>query len=1344
MNAIDRFRLVRAGILNLYEYGDQVFELAGGRLLLRGHNTSGKTKALELLLPFCLDGDISPRKLDPFAKASKDMRWNLVGCIEGEQRTGYVWLEFERLGTDGTERVAAVIGMKANANVPGVQRWYAVVRGRRIGDALLLRRGDVPLSKAELAAELGDECPLIATAGEYRRVLNDAVFGFASEDAYQTMLTLMLELRRPHLSKALDPTGVTRLLSAALPEVDHRLIRRLGDGLEQLEEMRRALERLRRAHRRLERFVTDSYSAYARAALRERGDVLRGAETAYETAARRHREVLQSQADAKTEVDRIAAQLRAAHEAADRAEGALTALLLSPEWRSVEAVEQLARRAERQRAAAKTAREHAEHATAEAVIGEAQEARSVADLDAAASEVDAARERLRAAAGTSGFAARQAVLDDQLAGANLELWLGLATEQITAWREVLTVHEQLLIEVERTERALEQSKALEEAHELRLRAGRTRLGQARSALASEQETLTDAVHLWASGLHELVVPDLDAVLAAALDAGRPAVPSPSEHWRDNAQRRLTEIVRAQADGRSRCDAFDAHLAELNAQLAELESMTDRGPERSPVRPAQADRDTRPGMPFWRAVEFSPELDPTEQAGLEAALEGAGLLDAWVTPDGALLDPETLDAVLVPASPSDGPALVSALRLAPEAPDSLRATLDSIGLLADAAATDEVAVDTHGGFALGPLRGHYAKQQAEHIGVSARAAARERRRCSLVVEIGDVQRNVASADGALAALQARAEKLQGEQASFPSLDAVASSNRAFLIAEQSADQLALEHAEAAQATGRADEQVHQARALAQENAVDAGLPKLLNAAELRSRAQAATRYEDGLDQVVRAVRRARELESRASADRQRLEELRDRAQSLASIAESEATEARRLIAEHAERDAALSSEAAQLRERRRTVDQELTTARADVVRLQQADKAAAITLATAVAGVGAAEEREIAARAEREAALAAFVRLERVDIFRLALDEHAPTDHAGAADWTLTRALEVLRGIPATHLVKEPVDKLAASLTRSCSELDRDLAQEADMSVFTTIDGDGVLAVRVRDGAAERSLPELTVRLAEEIAERDRTLTAEQRRVFGEALLEDIATHLRARIHEVETRVDEMNGILRHSATAAGKIVQLGWRPGEDAEIAGVIPLITKPTSSLGERERDTLVSFFRGRIEQAQSTEISSADGDTAVRTLRDAFDYRQWFVFDLWEGSGRERHRLTAKRHAVGSGGEQAVLVHLPLFAAAASLYSGAPSAPRLVMLDEALSGIDDDTRARVMGALIDLDLDFVMTSHELWGTYHTVPSLAIYQLYREQGHFGVHCERFVWDGSLLREEEQGELFRA
>ena len=1343
MNTVDRFRLVRAGILNLYEYGDQVFELAGGRLLLRGHNTSGKTKALELLLPFCLDGDISPRKLDPFAKSSKDMRWNLVGCIDGDQRTGYAWLEFERLSSEGTERVAAVIGMKANRNVPGVQRWYAVVRGRRIGHDLMLRRGDAPVSKAELAAELGDAGPLISTASEYRRVLNDAIFGFPSEDAYQTMLTLMLELRRPHLSKALDPSGVTRLLTAALPEVDHDLIRRLGDGLEQLEDMRRALDRLRRAHRRLERFITDTYSAYARAVLRERGDELRSAETAYENAARRHREALDAATEAESEAERLMSELGAAREAAERAEGALTALLQSPEWRSVEAVEQLARRAERQSAAARTAREHADHASAETIIWEAHNARSTSDLADAENEAATARERLRSAAGAAGFAGRHAVLDDQLRDVKRELWLSLAREQIAAWRGVLAEQERLLAEVERAERRVEQARALEETQELRLRAGRKQLVDARSELESEQETLVEAVHRWAIDLRELAVPDLEDVVAAALQAGRPAAPDPRERWRQAAQRARSEIVRSEAETRSGRDRIADRLHTLEHELVELESQIDCGPDRSPVRPA--DRDDRPGMPLWRAVEFEPSLGSSAQAGLEAALEGAGLLDAWVTSDGRLLDPDTLDAVLIAGAPNDdGPSLAAALLLAPDAPTALAPILESIALVNNAPATGPVAVDTRGGFALGPLRGRFAKTQAEHIGASARAAARDRRRAALRTEMEEVKSALAAVEEELAVLSARAERLASEEESFPSLDAVAASNRAFLIAEQNVDGLAREHAEALEAVRRASDQAQDSRAAGQEHAVSAGLPSLLDAAALRSHVQAAARYEDDLQPVVYAVRRVSELETRASEDRRRLRELGERAEGLATAADAEAAEARRLTAEHAEREAGLSADASQLRERRRIVDTQLASARAEVTRLQDADKAAGITLAGATASAAAAGEREITARADREAALAAFVRLERVDVFHLALAEDTPHDHRDAAGWTLTRALEVLRAIPARRLVKEPAEKLATSLTRSCSDLDRDLAQEADMSVFTTLDADAVLAVRVRDGAAERSLPELTSRLADEVAERERTLTAEQRRVFGEALLEEIAAHLRGRIHDVHTRVDEMNGILRHSATSAGKVVQLGWRPGDDAEIAGVIPLITKPSSALGERERDALVAFFRSRIDRVRSAEIETDDGDAVVRTLRDAFDYRQWFTFDLWEGVGSERQRLTAKRHAVGSGGEQAVLVHLPLFAAAASLYDGAPSGPRLIMLDEALSGIDDDTRTRVMGALVDLDLDFVMTSHELWGTYHTVPSLAIYQLYREQGLFGVHCERFVWDGSLLREEEQGELFRA
>ena len=68
------------------------------------------------------------------------------------------------------------------------------------------------------------------------------------------MLRLMLDLRRPHLSKTLDPDGVAEQLSAGLPQIDESLMRRLAGGLEQIETLEHGLARLRDVRERARRF----------------------------------------------------------------------------------------------------------------------------------------------------------------------------------------------------------------------------------------------------------------------------------------------------------------------------------------------------------------------------------------------------------------------------------------------------------------------------------------------------------------------------------------------------------------------------------------------------------------------------------------------------------------------------------------------------------------------------------------------------------------------------------------------------------------------------------------------------------------------------------------------------------------------------------------------------------------------------------------------------------------------------------------------------------------------------------------------------------------------------------
>ena len=70
---VDRFRLSRAGVFNVWQYDEQVFEFADGRLLLRGTNGAGKSKTLEMLLPFVLDGDAG--SMDATGRRGSGLIW---------------------------------------------------------------------------------------------------------------------------------------------------------------------------------------------------------------------------------------------------------------------------------------------------------------------------------------------------------------------------------------------------------------------------------------------------------------------------------------------------------------------------------------------------------------------------------------------------------------------------------------------------------------------------------------------------------------------------------------------------------------------------------------------------------------------------------------------------------------------------------------------------------------------------------------------------------------------------------------------------------------------------------------------------------------------------------------------------------------------------------------------------------------------------------------------------------------------------------------------------------------------------------------------------------------------
>jgi hypothetical protein len=204
------------------------------------------------------------------------------------------------------------------------------------------------------------------------------------------------------------------------------------------------------------------------------------------------------------------------------------------------------------------------------------------------------------------------------------------------------------------------------------------------------------------------------------------------------------------------------------------------------------------------------------------------------------------------------------------------------------------------------------------------------------------------------------------------------------------------------------------------------------------------------------------------------------------------------------------------------------------------------------------------------------------------------------------------------------------------------------------------------------------------------------------------------------------------------LLRLVWRPARNAPgglSAARHRLLRQSSDAWTAADRTALGEFLQAQIERARNDNPAG----TWLEHLTAALDYRAWHEF------GIERHQHGKWQSATGpaSGGERVLSVSLPLFAAASSHYASAgnPHAPRLVTLDEAFAGVDDDSRAKSLGLLTAFDLDVVMTSEREWGCYPQVPGLAIAQLSRVDGVAAVLVTRWEWDGRQRSRARDPEL---
>jgi uncharacterized protein (TIGR02680 family) len=1355
----ERWRMGRVGILNFWYYDEEIFELEEGRMILRGANGSGKSVTMQSFLPLVLDGDKRPHRLDPFGSRDRRIEYYLLGEADSGKTdvTGYLWMEFIKPKKGLTKTIG--IGLRARRGAAQVQFWgFILDDGRRIGkDFWLYDRNHwiehqtrVPLGRQELEKAIGAGGQVVHDQASYRDLVNRHLFGFADAEAFQDLLHLMIQLRSPKLSKDFKPSAIYDILHNALPPLQEEDLRPLSEVLEDMDQIAGRLDELRLHKKEMEK-LAEAYDRYNKRTLYDQSAELlernaayaehRNRTSAFEAKWLEAEEAKRSaQADitrTDEEIQRIAAELDVLekHEVIgkQRELESVTAALQETEKHRGLAEERIGKH----RGKLESIRRELADLKEKKKRHESEQRDTLDELEQIAQEIEFAEHAVYH---------RYWERDEP----DHDSWKA-------PWKRDLRQHR------ERLERALgkarEEQEAARLAKQLEVELSESRKerderererGEALKTLEAAKDAFREAVVSWRGTLRELPFDEerlratFEAVSAygpesRSLEAVRSPLMDAVAAGRDMLAGRRLELLQAKKE-----------LALKSEQLREekkaWETTREPEPARSPARERRRSAvGPGQGAPLYAVCDFHPSLDETRKAAIEEALERSGLLDAWIMPDGRVgmegtngqeevwIFPQphvmgyTLAEVLVP-SPSEESGLSA------ETIDQvLRTVLWTEADDVDMSEPFGAMLSATGAFRLGPLVGSTAgKERAQYIGRETRRRTRMLEIARLARELEAIEGQMREIDSLIAAVDERERLLQEEAAAFPSCSALEQGLQALLEATFRLE-AAMKQLERAQDRYKAktDEWRELQRQFAE---LTAGWSRLKRETELKEAVEAARNYEEAMGELhsawMRSVEASMQIKTRTEEE----------ASTVLSLEEDE-----RLADELDERRRALRAQEEALRKLMEDLGLADISRRIETLKNERAKRMNERKQFSEKLE----EAKEKAARADASLQLSKEQEAELTRLLdRTVAKWHLEMGRNLVAEWrelyrpdadlqeALLLAAKIRQRYDALFAGKN-ADTVKNRLLEHFNEV-RGILTEYVLESDIEEDTGRIVVLSKRDRAHPQPPHYVVEELARDEEEQSALLSEKDRELYEEIILRSVGKAIRQRIHRAESWVKRMNRLMEERNTSSGLRLRLDWEPKaarneQEMDTRSLVELLKRDSHRLRDDEIDSMIRHFRYQIGYAKQT--AQSEQESLRKHLYEVLDYRNWFQFELKYKKGEQTgyRPLTDSRFNVLSGGEKAMAMYIPLFAATWSRYSDARAdAPKLISLDEAFAGVDEENMRDMFQLLTEMDFDYMMTSQVLWGCYDTVPNLAIYEIYRPKDVDFVTLFHYRWNGRI------------
>lgn len=1353
-----RWRMNRMGILNFWFYDEEVFELEDGRVLLRGANGSGKSVTMQSFVPLVLDGDKRPERLDSFGSRDRRLEYYLLGDTDNGHmdRTGYLWIEFYHEEKQLYKTIG--IGLRARRGAAQMAFWgFLLEDGRRINQDFYLydypgwleTKKKVPLSRKALTDAIASGGIVVQEQAAYRDLVKKSIFGFKdNNDSYKDLLKLLLEIRSPKLSKEFRPSSIYSILTNALPALTDDELSDLSDVLQDMDQISERLEELQiqiEEVKNLDRYYGD-YNKVLIYGYSLDLKVLNRTCNEHKKAFNDCRKELSCVTDRELEINGEITQIE------------LEIMKIQSELDYLLQNENLEKPKELERLNTELRKMDDRYLVVSKRLTETQ-----GRIQAWQKEMEEKR-----AIGGELLRNQENLIEDLESHARImefyehdiyrRQWEQGDDYQLCAdnWKQDLQNHQGELkkaVQVAEKEQELcsEMIKEKQRWGEFyKIRSG----AEEACALAevhfiSCKEQLKECIVSWRQNLVQLAVDNeaLGDILRALSDLNKDnrsyeTVKSVVYDKVFDQKQQLTNVLLVlEQQGSGLEERRKLLQEELDLWKNKKEPEPGHSDQRSKCREERA---LQLGAPLYAVCDFADELSELEKAQIETTLEQAGILDAWILPGGKVgyfAEEKGEEMWIEPVKLTEGSTLLEVLRPSPSAECGL--TQADINLVLSSfywnkdfdskqAVTDITGGSQIGkaGFKIGVLVGkNQAKEQAEYIGAVNRQKTKERIVAQLAIQIGEVQSQQDDIQGQIRIKNEELIILSTEKESFPD-DNELQKRLDNLLSKTYQLQEAINQERIAEKQYHSVEILWKDQKMALEGITSAWIRlKTLN--DLEDAMRSLNDYQILLVQLKTENVHYQSLQNDCQNYQQYIDEANeqvdDSEQDLAhirvakSLMDSQVSQLQVLIADLGLKE--IVNKIENCNQTKEKLEHALPPLRKALLEngKQQGDLNRQLQTIQEKLQEVTEHLNEVIVRWKAEIELGLVSLAEN--------NEYNPSEFQ-----SVMRLVETFVTEYKAVWGKLNKEKVIGDLIAEFSKVNVNLREY--VLEWETMENGRIIILSNRDRMNPMTPGQLLNELVAKENEQKLYLTEQDQKLYSEIIIGSVGKSIQLKIHQAFDWIDRMDQLMRQRNTTSGLKLSLKWVPmsqrsESELDTETLVQLLLSDNERLDDSEINKMIEHFRKRILLAK--ESAKEEQGSLRKYINQMLDYRTWFMFrlDFRKGEQSNYRELTDKRFNVLSGGEKAMAMYIPLFAAANSRYSEADTeAPKIIALDEAFAGVDDSNMRDMFELLTDMDFDYVMTSQVLWGCYDTVPSLAIYEIHRPKDIDIITLLHYRWNG--------------